>query len=103
MYLLGLCWWCLVAESELLDRIKKNKVSKAIFLMQKAFLAYNTMEPNRSNQTQSLLEVTHSQIFKLEIKCIKLDVSTCTTVMCVFICKCVHYTTKKSSKIGLLK
>nr|XP_040035732.1 cilia- and flagella-associated protein 54-like isoform X2 [Gasterosteus aculeatus aculeatus] len=65
-----------VAESELLDRIKKNKVSKAIFLMQKAFLAYNTMEPNRSNQTQSLLEEASTLIEKAGVEERKLYSST---------------------------
>lgn len=56
---------CLVAESELLDRIKKNKVSKAHFLIQKALLMYNNnsksnKEPD-SSTTKSLLEVTHTQ------------------------------------------
>lgn len=46
----------LVAESDLLDRIKKNKVSKALFLIQKALLVYN-MEPNKSSKTKILLEV----------------------------------------------
>lgn len=56
---------CLVAESELLDRIKKNKVSKALFLIQKALLEYSNMEPNNSNKTKSLLKVTHAQTFIL--------------------------------------
>lgn len=52
------CRLCPVSESELLDRIKKNKVSKALFLIQKALLEYNSMEPNNSNnQTKNLLEV----------------------------------------------
>lgn len=47
---------CLVTESELLGRIKKNKVSKALFLVQKALLVYKTSSDS-SNQTKSLLEV----------------------------------------------
>ncbi|KAI3373646.1 hypothetical protein L3Q82_022233 [Scortum barcoo] len=43
-----------VSESELLDRIKKNKVSKALFLILKALLVYNNMEPN--DQIKSLLK-----------------------------------------------
>lgn len=55
---------CLVTESELLDRIKKNKVSKALFLIQKALLVYKNMGPdNSNNQTKSLLEVTHAHTF----------------------------------------
>lgn len=50
----------LVAESDLLDRIKKNKVSKALFLIQKALLVYNNMEPNKSSKTKILLEVTQT-------------------------------------------
>ncbi len=53
------CRLCPVAESELLGRIKKNKVSKALFLIQKALLVHNNMEPNI--KTKSLLEVTHTQ------------------------------------------
>lgn len=55
----------LVVESELLNRIKKNKVSKALFLIQKALLMYNNMELNNSGKTKSLLEVTHAQTFIL--------------------------------------
>lgn len=60
-------WWfiliffvILVVESDLLDQIKKNKVSKALFLMQKALLVYNSMEPNKNSKTKSLLEVTQT-------------------------------------------
>ncbi|XP_039888994.1 cilia- and flagella-associated protein 54-like isoform X3 [Simochromis diagramma] len=45
-----------VVESELLDRIKKNKVSKALFLIQKALLVYNNMEQSDYSETKSLLE-----------------------------------------------
>lgn len=47
---------CLVTESELLGRIKKNKVSKALFLIQKALLVYKTTNDS-SIHTKSLLEV----------------------------------------------
>ncbi|XP_029304212.1 cilia- and flagella-associated protein 54 [Cottoperca gobio] len=57
-----------VAESELLDRIKKNKVSKALFLIQKALLAYNNMEPNNSNKTKSLLEEAFTLIEKAGVE-----------------------------------
>ncbi|XP_070839803.1 cilia- and flagella-associated protein 54 [Chaetodon trifascialis] len=58
-----------VSESELLDRIKKNKVSKALFLMQKALMVYNSMEPNNSNnQTKSLLEEASTLIEKAEVE-----------------------------------
>ncbi|KAM8897416.1 cilia- and flagella-associated protein 54 isoform 3-T3 [Spinachia spinachia] len=65
-----------VAESELLDRIKKNKVSKALFLMQKALLAYTTMEPNHSNKTQSLLEEASTLTEKAGVEERKLYLST---------------------------
>lgn len=55
----------LVVESELLNRIKKNKVSKALFLTEKALLMYNNTELYNSNKTKSLLEVTHPNIFIL--------------------------------------
>ncbi|KAK0141437.1 Cilia- and flagella-associated protein 54 [Merluccius polli] len=45
-----------VSEADLLDRIKKNKVSKALFLTQKALMVHGDMEPNRSYKTKSLLE-----------------------------------------------
>lgn len=49
---------CLVTESDLLGQIKKNKVSKAVFLTQKALLVYMDKGKNDSNQqTRSLLEV----------------------------------------------
>ena len=53
-------FYCLVLESELLDRIKKNKVSKALYLIQKALLVQKNEGLNNSNnQTKSLLQVTH--------------------------------------------
>uniref|UniRef100_UPI0009B47C99 cilia- and flagella-associated protein 54 n=1 Tax=Monopterus albus TaxID=43700 RepID=UPI0009B47C99 len=64
-----------VAESELLDRIKKNKVSKALFLMQKALLVYN-MEPNGCSKTKSLLEDASSLIEKAGVEERKLYFST---------------------------
>ncbi|KAM9847036.1 cilia- and flagella-associated protein 54 [Aulostomus maculatus] len=53
-----------VAESELWDRIKENKVSKALLLIQKALLVYNNMEPNNSSKTKSLLEEASTLIEK---------------------------------------
>lgn len=56
----------LVTESELLGRIKKNKVSKAVFLIQKALLVYTDKATNgNKNQIKSLLEVhKHSLLFE---------------------------------------
>ncbi|XP_067350709.1 cilia- and flagella-associated protein 54-like isoform X2 [Channa argus] len=65
-----------VAESELLDRIKKNKVSKALFLCQKALLVYNKMEPNNSSITKRLMEEASSLIEKAEVEERKLYFST---------------------------
>ncbi|KAM9729701.1 cilia- and flagella-associated protein 54 [Menidia menidia] len=45
-----------VAESELLDRIKQNKLSKALYLAQKALLEHNSVIQNNSCKTKSLLE-----------------------------------------------
>ncbi|XP_068572705.1 cilia- and flagella-associated protein 54 [Cebidichthys violaceus] len=64
-----------VAEPGLLDRIKKNKVSKALFLMQKASLAYNNMEPNNSNKIESLLEEASTLIKKAAVEERKLYIS----------------------------
>ncbi|XP_041808606.1 cilia- and flagella-associated protein 54-like [Chelmon rostratus] len=66
-----------VSESELLDRIKKNKVSKALFLIQKALLEYNSMEPNNSNnQTKNLLEEASILIGKAVVEERRLYMST---------------------------
>ncbi|KAA8586963.1 hypothetical protein FQN60_000799 [Etheostoma spectabile] len=65
-----------VAESELLDRINKNKVSKALFLIQKASMAYNNMGPNNSNKTKSLLEEASTLIEKAGMEERKLFMST---------------------------
>ncbi|XP_044227349.1 cilia- and flagella-associated protein 54-like isoform X3 [Thunnus albacares] len=65
-----------VAESDLLDRIKKNKVSKALFLIQKALLVYNNMEPNKSSKTKILLEEASTLIEKAEVEERKLYMST---------------------------
>nr|XP_008277006.1 PREDICTED: uncharacterized protein LOC103355117 [Stegastes partitus] len=53
-----------VTESELLNRIKKNKVSKALFLIQKALLVFSNMEPNSSSKTESLLKEASTLIEK---------------------------------------
>ncbi|XP_047192964.1 cilia- and flagella-associated protein 54-like isoform X3 [Scophthalmus maximus] len=68
-----------VAESELLGRIKKNKVSKALFLIQKALLVYNSMETNKSSKTKSLLEEASSLIEKAEVEERRLYISTIST------------------------
>ncbi|XP_030009343.1 cilia- and flagella-associated protein 54 [Sphaeramia orbicularis] len=68
-----------VSESELFDRIKKNKVSKALFLMQKAFLLYNNMEPNITSKIKSLLEEACSLIEKAQLEEKKLYMSTIST------------------------
>lgn len=47
---------CLVTEPELLGRIRKNKVSKALFLTQKALLVHKRSHDSGA-QTRSLLEV----------------------------------------------
>ncbi|XP_045896455.1 cilia- and flagella-associated protein 54-like isoform X2 [Micropterus dolomieu] len=65
-----------VTESKLLDRIKKNKVSKALFLIQKALLVYNSMEPNNSNKIKSLLEEASTLIEKAGVEERKLYIST---------------------------
>lgn len=46
-----------------MDRIKKNKVSKALFLIQKALLVYNNMEQSDISETKSLLEVKQAEYF----------------------------------------
>ncbi|KAM4620352.1 cilia- and flagella-associated protein 54 [Polymixia lowei] len=55
------------SETDLLDRIKKNKVSKALFLSQKALLVHN-MEPNNSYKTKSLLEEAFALIEKAGVE-----------------------------------
>ncbi|CAB1442670.1 unnamed protein product [Pleuronectes platessa] len=65
-----------VAESELMDRIKKNKVSKALLLIQKALLLYNSMEIDKSRKTKNLLEVASSLIEKAEVEERRLYIST---------------------------
>ncbi|KAL7389232.1 hypothetical protein ABVT39_000211 [Epinephelus coioides] len=65
-----------VTESVLLDRIKKNKVSKALFLIQKASLEYNNMESNNSNKTKSLLEEASTLIEKAGVEERRLYIST---------------------------
>ncbi|XP_071316210.1 cilia- and flagella-associated protein 54 isoform X2 [Trachinotus anak] len=69
-----------VAESELLDRIKKNKVSKALFLIQKALLVYNSMGPNMSSKTKSLLEEASILIEKAGVEERRLHISTTKTL-----------------------
>ncbi|XP_036976615.1 cilia- and flagella-associated protein 54-like isoform X3 [Acanthopagrus latus] len=68
-----------VGESKLLDRIKKNKVSKALFLIQKALLVFNSTEPNTSNNKtslRSLLEEASTLIERAGVEERKLFLST---------------------------
>ncbi|GLD46802.1 cilia- and flagella-associated protein 54 isoform X4 [Lates japonicus] len=65
-----------VEESELLDWIKKNKVSKALFMIQKALLVNNKKEPNKSSETKSLLEEASSLIEKAGVEERRLFLST---------------------------
>ncbi|XP_030294030.1 cilia- and flagella-associated protein 54 isoform X2 [Sparus aurata] len=70
-----------VVESKLLDRIKKNKVSKALFLIQKALLVFSSTEPNTSNNKtslRSLLEEASTLIEKAGVEERKLFISTIT-------------------------
>lgn len=47
-----------------MGRIKRNKVAKALFLMQKALLVHRSMGTDDSkNQTESLLKVTGAQFY----------------------------------------
>ncbi|XP_019941027.1 cilia- and flagella-associated protein 54 [Paralichthys olivaceus] len=65
-----------VAESEMMDRIKKNKVSKALLLIQKALILYNSMEIDKSRKTKSLLEEASSLIEKAEVEERRLYIAT---------------------------
>ncbi|XP_068186553.1 cilia- and flagella-associated protein 54 [Antennarius striatus] len=74
---LRLLWFNAVTESELLGRIKKNKVSKALFLTQKALLVFNNTEANNSNNhVKSLLEEAISLIEKAAVEERKLFISS---------------------------
>ncbi|TNN63492.1 Cilia- and flagella-associated protein 54 [Liparis tanakae] len=63
------------AESDLLDRIKNNKVSKALFLMQKASQAFNA-EPRTRNETERLLEEAFTLTEKAGVEERKLYISS---------------------------
>ncbi|XP_024862076.1 cilia- and flagella-associated protein 54 [Kryptolebias marmoratus] len=65
-----------VAESELLDQIKKNKVSKAHFLIQKALLVHSSAEPTESSKANKLLEEASVLIEKAEMEEKKLYMTT---------------------------
>ncbi|XP_042355674.1 cilia- and flagella-associated protein 54-like [Plectropomus leopardus] len=65
-----------VKESELLNRVKKNKLSRALFLIQKALLVYNNMKPNKTNKTKSLLEEATTLIEKAVVEERKLYISS---------------------------
>uniref|UniRef100_A0AAQ5ZBU7 Fibronectin type-III domain-containing protein n=1 Tax=Amphiprion ocellaris TaxID=80972 RepID=A0AAQ5ZBU7_AMPOC len=65
-----------VTESELLNRIKKNKVSKALFLIQKALPVFKNMELNGSSKTKSLLEEASTLLEKAGLEEKKLYMST---------------------------
>ncbi|XP_068600422.1 cilia- and flagella-associated protein 54 [Brachionichthys hirsutus] len=72
-----LLWLNAVTAPELLGRIKKNKVSKALFLIQKASLMFNNMDANNSNNdVKSLLEEAVSLIEKAGVEERKLYVSS---------------------------
>ncbi|CAJ1063980.1 cilia- and flagella-associated protein 54-like isoform X6 [Xyrichtys novacula] len=64
-----------VSESDLLDKIKKNKVSKALFLIQKASMEYN-MEPNNRRKTKTLLEEAFTLVEKAGLEEKKLYLSS---------------------------
>ncbi|XP_029924999.1 cilia- and flagella-associated protein 54 [Myripristis murdjan] len=67
-----------LTEPELLEHIRKNKVSKALFLMQKALLLYNNMEPSNSSKTKMLLEEALTLIEKAGVEERKLyNATTC--------------------------
>ncbi|XP_061904625.1 cilia- and flagella-associated protein 54-like isoform X2 [Entelurus aequoreus] len=55
-------------ESDLLDKIKKNKVSKALFLSQKALLLYDKIKSKDSSDIKSLLEEACTLIEKAVIE-----------------------------------
>ncbi|XP_034539939.1 cilia- and flagella-associated protein 54-like isoform X4 [Notolabrus celidotus] len=65
-----------VAESDLMDRIKKNKVSKALFLIQKASMVYTNVEPKNSRETKSLLEEASTLVERAGLEEKKLYFST---------------------------
>ncbi|XP_051793490.1 cilia- and flagella-associated protein 54 isoform X2 [Acanthochromis polyacanthus] len=65
-----------VTESELLNRIKKNKVSKALFVIQKALLMFKNVELNDSSKTKSLLEEASTLLEKAGLEERKLYMST---------------------------
>ncbi|XP_056140205.1 cilia- and flagella-associated protein 54 [Lampris incognitus] len=65
-----------LTESELLDRIKKNKASKALFLTQKALLMHNNSEPNSISSTKRLLEEAMALIEKAWVEERRLYCST---------------------------
>ncbi|KAM6907603.1 cilia- and flagella-associated protein 54 [Xenentodon cancila] len=65
-----------VAESELLAPIKENKVSKALFLMQKALLEHSNMVSSECSKTKSLLEEASTLIDKAEMEERKLYTTT---------------------------
>ncbi|XP_034034310.1 cilia- and flagella-associated protein 54-like [Thalassophryne amazonica] len=69
-----------VTEHELLNRINKNKVSKAIFLIEKALLLHNSTEPRHNNKCRALLEEASAMILKAGIEERRLYISaTCTS------------------------
>uniref|UniRef100_A0A3P9PWW2 Cilia and flagella associated protein 54 n=1 Tax=Poecilia reticulata TaxID=8081 RepID=A0A3P9PWW2_POERE len=56
-----------VKESDLLHRIKKNKLSKAHFMMQKASAEHSKGEPDESSNIRSLLEEAFVLVEKAEL------------------------------------
>ncbi|XP_028322438.1 cilia- and flagella-associated protein 54 isoform X3 [Gouania willdenowi] len=57
-----------VTELQLLDRIKKNKVSKALFLVQKALLVYEEQQSDHSKITTNLLQEAYVLVEKAGIE-----------------------------------
>ncbi|XP_015238280.1 PREDICTED: cilia- and flagella-associated protein 54 [Cyprinodon variegatus] len=57
-----------VTESDLLDRIKRNKVSKAHLMIQKASVEHSRGGPNESSKIKSLLEEATILIEKAELE-----------------------------------
>ncbi|KAF7649724.1 hypothetical protein LDENG_00136930 [Lucifuga dentata] len=68
-----------VTESQLLDQIKKNKMSKAVFLMQKALLMYNNNMEANSSKTKRLLEEASALMEKAGLEERKLYISITST------------------------
>ncbi|XP_024122060.1 cilia- and flagella-associated protein 54 isoform X2 [Oryzias melastigma] len=68
-----------VEKPELMDWIKNNKVSKALFLIQKALLEHDSEMMTDSNTTTNLLEEAFSLMEKAELEEKKLYMTLCQT------------------------